>query len=163
MRSSDDRGKLVKVIPAHQLAGAGRLWCPLPRDIRLLVNARLRAGGSKEIYAPLLIWAVLVVCSINLWMPSFVRFASSLPTMSWLAGALLGMFIPFSMFPFVYWTGWRMRRRVARAIITEGHCATCGYAIEGLVPEVDGCTVCPECGSAWRLSPAPEPESPDRA
>jgi hypothetical protein len=75
MRSHDDRGRLVKVIPAYQLAGLGRLWCALPRDTRVLVNARLQEGGSREIYTPLLVWAVLVLSTMYLWMPSFIRFA----------------------------------------------------------------------------------------
>lgn len=30
-------------------------------------------------------------------------------------------------------------------------CAACGYPIGDLPPADDGCTVCPECGGAWRL------------
>lgn len=34
-------------------------------------------------------------------------------------------------------------------------CVVCGYDLAGLKPQADGCTVCPECGGAWRLrSPA---------
>lgn len=36
------------------------------------------------------------------------------------------------------------------AITQDGLCATCLYQLGGLVPEADGCLVCPECGSAWR-------------
>jgi len=31
-----------------------------------------------------------------------------------------------------------------------GRCPACGYEIMNLPPDSDGCTVCPECGSAWR-------------
>lgn len=31
-------------------------------------------------------------------------------------------------------------------------CAACGYAMHGLTAQADGCTVCPECGAAWRVS-----------
>lgn len=42
---------------------------------------------------------------------------------------------------------------VVSAFITQGRCASCGYLIEGCPPhEPDGCTICPECGAAWRLS-----------
>lgn len=30
-------------------------------------------------------------------------------------------------------------------------CPACGYNLKGLEPQDDGCTVCPECGAAWRL------------
>lgn len=35
-----------------------------------------------------------------------------------------------------------------------GHCGCCNYRLEALPVEADGCTVCPECGHAWRLSAA---------
>ena len=31
-------------------------------------------------------------------------------------------------------------------------CAGCDYDLEGIPPEADGCTLCPECGAAWRLT-----------
>ena len=30
-------------------------------------------------------------------------------------------------------------------------CPSCSYGLADLAPEPDGCTVCPECGAAWRL------------
>src|SRR5690606_24881404 len=45
-----------------------------------------------------------------------------------------------------YWRG--------RAIVGAhrlGACACCGYDLRKGVPDLDGCTVCPECGAAWRL------------
>ncbi len=33
-----------------------------------------------------------------------------------------------------------------------GRCPACQYELTALEPEADGCTVCPECGGAWRLS-----------
>jgi hypothetical protein len=37
-------------------------------------------------------------------------------------------------------------------------CPSCGYDLTGLVPESsdgNGCTICPECGAAWRLPNIP--------
>lgn len=42
------------------------------------------------------------------------------------------------------------------AMLAIGRCINCGYDISGMSPDPDGCTVCPECGAAWRL-PAPPP------
>jgi len=39
-------------------------------------------------------------------------------------------------------------RRAARELKI---CIGCVYSLEGLVAEPDGCTVCPECGAAWKL------------
>jgi hypothetical protein len=33
-------------------------------------------------------------------------------------------------------------------------CPSCRYHLAGLPTEPDGCTVCPECGAAWRFGPA---------
>lgn len=49
------------------------------------------------------------------------------------------------------------RIRVA-AFVRRGLCAQCGYPICGTTEETDGCTVCPECGAAWKL-PAPTAEN----
>ncbi len=38
----------------------------------------------------------------------------------------------------------------------QGVCLICEYNLAGLQPESDGCTVCPECGGAWRIQ---DPES----
>lgn len=40
---------------------------------------------------------------------------------------------------------------IGSGMIGIGWCAACGYCLSGLVVETDGCTVCPECGAAWRL------------
>jgi hypothetical protein len=38
-----------------------------------------------------------------------------------------------------------------RICVKNGICSACGYSIKGLEPQDDGCTVCPECGAAWRF------------
>lgn len=38
-----------------------------------------------------------------------------------------------------------------RAILARKHCLWCKYDISSLEAASDGCTVCPECGAAWRL------------
>jgi len=40
-------------------------------------------------------------------------------------------------------------RRAARVVRV---CLVCSYKLGGIQPEPDGCTVCPECGAAWKLS-----------
>jgi hypothetical protein len=39
-----------------------------------------------------------------------------------------------------------------RLVAMLGLCYACGYDLADLHPEADGCTVCPECGAAWRLN-----------
>ncbi len=47
--------------------------------------------------------------------------------------------------------GMRARKVVARCL-NERKCPACSYSLAGIAPEPDGCTVCPECGAAWRLT-----------
>ncbi len=46
-------------------------------------------------------------------------------------------------------SGWLTR--YMRGMISLRCCPVCTYELRGLECETDGCTVCPECGAAWRL------------
>lgn len=41
---------------------------------------------------------------------------------------------------------------LAHAMLRRGQCASCSYPIADLNPTPDGCTICPECGAAWKLN-----------
>lgn len=50
--------------------------------------------------------------------------------------------------------------RVVKVMLEYRHCPHCGYDIRGLPTDpIDGATVCPECGCAWRLEVANIPQS----
>lgn len=40
-----------------------------------------------------------------------------------------------------------------RRLLESGQCPGCLYKVWTVNPEPDGCTVCPECGAAWRVEP----------
>jgi hypothetical protein len=42
-------------------------------------------------------------------------------------------------------------QRTVNEFLNGELCPACGYSIRELAAEPDGCTVCPECGAAWRL------------
>lgn len=44
---------------------------------------------------------------------------------------------------------WRFSQ-ISEIFLTEGYCAACGYLLEDLIVEPDGCVVCPECNGAWK-------------
>ena len=52
-----------------------------------------------------------------------------------------------------WWGPWRFRRAggLALMMLKDRICPSCRYNLDGTSPESDGCTVCPECGAAWRL------------
>src|SRR5690606_27708851 len=47
---------------------------------------------------------------------------------------------------------WRSSEHAIVAMTRSGLCPSCAYGIGGIPPEPDGCTVCPECTAAWRLT-----------
>ena len=47
--------------------------------------------------------------------------------------------------------GWRSSSHAKSAMLRAGLCPGCGYQIHDVHPEEDGCSVCPECGGAWRV------------
>ena len=51
--------------------------------------------------------------------------------------------------------GWH----VAQELRKMGRCPCCTYRLPGIIAESDGCTVCPECGAAWKLLVGPVPPS----
>ncbi len=42
-------------------------------------------------------------------------------------------------------------RRALAECLNRAVCASCGYSLASLARAEDGCTVCPECGAAWKL------------
>jgi hypothetical protein len=65
--------------------------------------------------------------------------------LAWLALPIVLAPQAAKLLPRLNWGRWK------RAILVEGHCPSCGYALEGLSEEGDGCRVCAECGAGWRL------------
>ncbi len=61
-------------------------------------------------------------------------------------GGIMGVFLTLY--------GWRNATCAIRAMTRAGLCPSCAYNMDGVEPESDGCTVCPECGAAWRLGDA---------
>jgi len=53
----------------------------------------------------------------------------------------------------------RRRHRMAAQLAWFSECLVCAYPLAELEPEPDGCTVCPECGAAWRISPQTSAEA----
>lgn len=53
-------------------------------------------------------------------------------------------------------------QRIAARLTSQAICSACGYHLRGISPEEDGCTVCPECNAAWRVTTVAAKGSPWR-
>jgi hypothetical protein len=49
----------------------------------------------------------------------------------------------------------RVANEAIKNCLQERRCPACLYSLSDLIPESDGCVVCPECGAAWRLTGVP--------
>lgn len=70
--------------------------------------------------------------------------------------------VVFAWFLAAAWPAWvrfESRGWCRKAPLSLPICAVCAYELVDLAPEPDGCTVCPECGAAWRL----DAQSPNNA
>ncbi len=146
--SHDDRGRPVRLVrfakPPAQLA-------LLPWRARLLAHTRHAARAVLTSRPGR--WILLV--------------GFTLITLVWLTAEFGPQVIAFTLFSPVSSTliimisltgvaiiNWLRERADAlkRSNIRAGHCPACAYSIASVEPASDGCTVCPECGSAWRTS-----------
>lgn len=84
--------------------------------------------------------------------PALMSFKLRLPLWAMMLAA-----VPLGMIPAIV-TVFVIRRagaeRIARVHVRAELCGSCGYELRGIAPEADGCTVCPECGGAWRVDEA---------
>ncbi len=63
--------------------------------------------------------------------------------------AIVAVAVAAASYPFLLPRGYGSRLR--SGMLRAGRCASCGYALKGIGAMEDGCTVCPECGGAWKL------------
>lgn len=156
MYCTDDRGTRVKLIPQHQLGIMPGIPSPIP------IEARTRMFGeaqeiqlSREFVVPMLLALLGIFIWGGAWLLIFPRILPAL-MVSPMIKALITTSVPFLCIPFLMWfLMYRTRQRIVRIVTKHGFCATCGYALADIPAAADGCTACPECGSAWRIGTPP--------
>lgn len=103
-------------------------------------------GFTCLIFVPALVLARLLLLSIGSPINGLTFSADDAGGLlfGWLFhGSLFGLFLNRYV--------WKNPQRAVLAMTRAGVCASCGYLLSGCEAEADGCTVCPECGAAWRL------------
>ncbi len=144
----DHRGKPVTV---YRRRTAWRTQRNSNNPDRLTRSVLIRIG-VRELLTPrgLISIAIATICLIS----SILALKTSL-TQSALMGALA---ILFAIQPGRQTLDVRSSK-VATALLRARLCASCGYELEGINIETDGCRVCPECGAAWRLESSAPPDA----
>ena len=89
---------------------------------------------------------------------------AGMPVFETVSGLEFPGWLVFSLVP---WTLWLViviikSQAIATlcAFLHRAVCPSCEYPLVQLTPESDGCSICPECGGAWRL-PATPGSQPD--
>lgn len=158
-KMKDDRGDLVRVFDPGGLNARRDLELSLKEFATLRSEIFPRTNVSRKITwreaAPVLL--ALAICVVVLSVV-VINFGPG-PSRAWSI-----FFWPLSAVMFVIITacaqvGWRARLRrlhpqIRSTMINHDRCPACGYLLTTLQPDEDGCTVCPECGAAWRLKGA---------
>jgi hypothetical protein len=150
MKTIDDREQLVTI--------SGRLpW----RVVRSTLHEPRRVEHSSTTHMKRVRLAVRnFTIELVIGLLVFVAFATSLTLfrtavtsssswISWVSTCALPAFqlgiilVPVARF---------RRRHLVTLFARAGVCPACTHSLHGLPVESDGCTVCPECGAAWRVT-----------
>ncbi len=142
----DDRGETRPVIGVTALYNDPRMGDPafasvIERAVRLkLAGMRVGLGIGIAVAASLTLMLLPVILR--------GRLGFNIPP--YVGGA-------FPAIVSVIFTQWNLRRteklrapELARILLADALCPSCGYGLADLPHEHDRCIVCPECGSAWR-------------
>lgn len=110
-------------------------------------------GGSRRVvsyYALVGVSAGMMALAWTLVIDPVIVGATGVRTRAWgaaIAASVVALLTDRALARRIARGKWNRIRELA---LSARACPACGYALEGLTPETDGCVVCPECGAAWR-------------
>lgn len=152
MHCIDDRGQRVRLIPQHQLGIMPGVPSPIPMDARMRMFGK---GMDLSLTRRSLVRQGIGLAAILAWGVAWLGLSgwisAALPMSPIVKGLVIGVGPMLGVPPVMWWIVRSHRQEVARMVVGEHHCASCGYPLGEIDAAADGCTVCPECGSAWRL------------
>jgi len=155
----DDRGRTLTLLRNDILKSMGdEVPDELERRVRRMM---LRGYFGRLRWRLVALVAILILLVMSLlWINPFVVRAIGVARISGWAGLIMpvvcGAGIWLIVTAALQYERFAARRRGLRLLAREGHCLRCLYSLRGIPPQKDGCTVCPECGAAWRLAPETE-------
>ncbi len=159
--AEDGHGVRRPIVTNRELAailkGGGETRDTLARE---RIHRKLRALGLvRRIVFAVLLATMYGIGFASTSLGSVTKFSAMTPSIDafWAMGfSLLGFLVLGIMFVgvplWVLFSGiGRPADQAKILLLDEGLCATCARSLSGLSAEADGCTVCPECGAAWRI------------
>lgn len=163
---TDARGRIVPLVRLNLALLPWGLG-PLPRTVQARVRTRMMNWSWKRenlfradevAYGTMIALLPSLVC----FGPLFLAMGFGWPRGYWqLLASGAGLLIGLLALPEILWRTMPAARSrlVADEVLAAACCASCGYGLERVVSQDDGCTVCPECGAAWKL---PTPAASNR-
>jgi hypothetical protein len=140
--AADDRGRRVRLLDPVRMKDAPAAANPAAAARLAWAREEVKAGnfGLRMGLAMLLCWVLFPVLD-----------ESGAPAAVWGVVVPLWLVLVWQLNRLLARRGNAVRtRRVGSLLASHGLCPTCAYSLADLSPEADGCTVCPECGGAWR-------------
>ncbi len=139
----DDAGERRGLVSVRALSRDGRMG-----DTRFAAAVE-RAQRSAEPKAIVM----LLSAALGLFVGTYTR--------SWLLGAVGGEWVgivsivlTYAGFCYIAWSAATSiaAPRIARLLLSDGICPSCGYSLHGVHGNADAITLCPECEARWHTS-----------
>ena len=113
-------------------------------------KAKNRPVTSPRTNKIFLLWCVGLLCFFGV--AALMILGVQLPT--WTDSVFALVSVPLTIISMRLFRVSCMRWQCAW-IVANGRCGSCGYDLAKLPVAVDSCTICPECGAAWKLHRCP--------
>ncbi len=164
----DDRGRRARLAPRanEEESGSGsEKGLPLELEQATLSQRGSSPTGKAGTFTVFvrvgsIPWLLFVVPAILLVLGILILAVLLLARALYVRPAILAIGVAGSLYV-LWWVyrltlrKWRLRQRAGRVVaqwLKTGRCASCGYSLQVIAVEQDGCKVCPECGAAWNLA-----------
>jgi hypothetical protein len=154
IKISDDRGREVCLLPPPRFkhSDAKPVWNPK------YIGAHWghRTDFELQTQGGMLYGAATGICLIlTIKLAGFLMQGIKFTGKDWVVPFVAGM-ICWPMFPFFIRNARsRSRDKLRAAYLRACRCPSCDYDLSGQQKEPDGCSMCSECGAAWRMASPP--------
>jgi hypothetical protein len=152
-RTGDDRSREVTLYGVRTDPGRWFRTGIVPIDVLKRIGERAERDASRKRKGPASNAPLLYVSGVMGVMFVYQQLRQEYPD----AARLFALISVATLTGMLIYRGRRASNTtpfIVLAFLDERRCPSCGYDLTGCDTAEDGCTVCPECGAAWRIGPA---------